>query len=482
MCQKKTAPSYKKYSCSSNHTCSSQTVSCSDQYQCVSVGNGLCCTSTDCGISGSCKYGPWQNVACGGSAATSGGIISCSQYQMLQERISSNSSYTIYGCANNICSSQTFSCDIFQFQCVDDSTCVPSSCTCTSWTNGACGTGGCSATQRLQTRTCTPSGCSTETQCVSDSTCTSPPPPSCTCTSWINGACGAGGCSATQRLQTRTCTPSGCSTETQCVSDSTCTSPPPPPSPNIVIQFTNLTAAIGETVTTTITVDFSGSIYGIVDNSLVIKMNDMTTTGWQTTFSGYIACPQQTLQKTTVSKAFKFPVPGNYKFSVQGQIFPCLFPAQRSSFSTTSQPLLIKAKYGQTTDGDPTDVSIDKDVYLGTTGQETAVESGVVLGSENGNVIVRGNLNLAANANPNSPIRIIYGKELSISSGAQIILPDQSKKGSVYFIKKGRPDPYANNTIASVCNSNYDSTRLFKYCGLNKICQNGQCVDYTPSF
>jgi len=243
-----------------------------------------------------------------------------------------------------------------------------------------------------------------------------------------------------------------------------------------------LTAAIGETVTTTITVDISGSRYGIVDNSLVIKMNDMTTTGWQTTFSGYIACPQQTLQKTTVSKAFKFPVPGNYKFSVQGQIFPCLFPAQRSSFSTTSQPLLIKAKYGQTTDGDPTDVSIDKDVYLGTTGQDTAVESGVVLGSEKGNVIVRGNLNLAANADPNSPIRIIYGKELSISSGAQIILPDQSKKGSVYFIKKGNPGPYANNTTASVCNFNYDSTRPFKYCGLNKICQNGQCVDYTPSF
>jgi hypothetical protein len=45
------------------------------------------------------------------------------------------------------------------------------SCSCASWTNGSCGGGSCSATQRQQTRTCTPSGCDSQTRCVSDVTC-----------------------------------------------------------------------------------------------------------------------------------------------------------------------------------------------------------------------------------------------------------------------------------------------------------------------
>ena len=45
---------------------------------------------------------------------------------------------------------------------------------------------------------------------------------SCTCGSWQNGACGGDGCSSTQRHQTRTCTPSGCSSESRCVSDPSC--------------------------------------------------------------------------------------------------------------------------------------------------------------------------------------------------------------------------------------------------------------------
>ena len=45
---------------------------------------------------------------------------------------------------------------------------------------------------------------------------------SCTCTSWVNGACGGGGCPSTQRQQTRTCTPSACQAESQCISDATC--------------------------------------------------------------------------------------------------------------------------------------------------------------------------------------------------------------------------------------------------------------------
>jgi len=50
-------------------------------------------------------------------------------------------------------------------------------------------------------------------------------PVPCNCGSWMNGICGGNGCTATQRYQTRTCTPAGCNVESQCVSDPTCTNP-----------------------------------------------------------------------------------------------------------------------------------------------------------------------------------------------------------------------------------------------------------------
>ena len=50
-----------------------------------------------------------------------------------------------------------------------------------------------------------------------------PTPPSCSCSGWTNGSCGAGGCGSNQRQQTRTCTPSGCDVQSQCVTDSSCT-------------------------------------------------------------------------------------------------------------------------------------------------------------------------------------------------------------------------------------------------------------------
>lgn len=48
----------------------------------------------------------------------------------------------------------------------------------------------------------------------------------CNCTSWVNGACGAGGCLATQRQQTRTCTPSGCDVQSRCIDDPSCITNP----------------------------------------------------------------------------------------------------------------------------------------------------------------------------------------------------------------------------------------------------------------
>ena len=48
---------------------------------------------------------------------------------------------------------------------------VSASCSCGSWSSGSCSAGGCGANERLQTRTCTPSVCAAESQCVPDVSC-----------------------------------------------------------------------------------------------------------------------------------------------------------------------------------------------------------------------------------------------------------------------------------------------------------------------
>ena len=50
----------------------------------------------------------------------------------------------------------------------DTTTITVKNCACTPWTNQGCGSNGCSSIQMYQTRTCTPSGCDTESQCVLD--------------------------------------------------------------------------------------------------------------------------------------------------------------------------------------------------------------------------------------------------------------------------------------------------------------------------
>jgi hypothetical protein len=293
---------------------------------------------------------------------------------------------------------------------------------------------------------------------------------------------------------------------------------------NTEISLKPEVAQINDQVSVTSIIDAGG--YGVCENDWQIKINgvELSKFGWSSSAAGTFTvsstcrlCPTGNIfncydgcqwtgcrcspkgsycyegcwitgtelycyyyQHKEIKKSFSFSVPGIYNFSITAQVVSSY---ENGYISTTSRPLLIKAKYGQTTDGDPTDVSIDKDVYLGDPSTPMTIESGTVLGSENGNVIIRGQLNLVARANKSNPIRIIYGNQLIFNQGAQIYLPTSSDLiGGAYIIKKGRPDPYANNSSASVCNSNYDSTRPFKYCGLNKICQNGQCVDYTPSF
>ena len=82
------------------------------------------------------------------------------------------------------------------------------SCSCGSWSDSACNGNGCSATQMYQTRSCTPSACDIESQCIDDS-----------CSSWADNSCGGGSCTSTQMNQTRTCA-LGCGIESRCINDS----------------------------------------------------------------------------------------------------------------------------------------------------------------------------------------------------------------------------------------------------------------------
>ena len=72
-------------------------------------------------------------------------------------------------------------------------TTLQESCSCTSWQNKGCGEGGCPSTNRLQTRTCTPSGCEAESQCVSDSSCQSCTPNSKRCNGNVVETCKSDG-------------------------------------------------------------------------------------------------------------------------------------------------------------------------------------------------------------------------------------------------------------------------------------------------
>ncbi len=133
-------------------------------------------------------------------------------------------SWTSGSCAAGGCTAtqrqQTRTCNpancLAQSQCLADATCT--SCSCGAFSNAGCAQGGCSVGQMWQTRSCNPANCQAETKCVADVDCT------CSCDPWTGGSCGAGGCGVLQRQQTRTCNPAACSTTSQCVNDATCCS------------------------------------------------------------------------------------------------------------------------------------------------------------------------------------------------------------------------------------------------------------------
>ncbi|MGC9031287.1 MAG: hypothetical protein ACP5H7_00750, partial [Minisyncoccia bacterium] len=360
-------------------------------------------------------------------------------------------------------------------------------------------------------------------ECCSDSDC--PSSGSCYYGSWQDIGCGKVGCAPSRMAQKRvssnpsykkyscsnyTCVSQtvNCEIQYRCLDTIACGA-------NTEIQFSTDTTTIDSSVSITAKID--AGVYGVCEDDWKIKINnvetsnsmwDVSTGGTFTTYSGcswyswcndWAACRCKARSSycgycesdsvsgsrlycyydkyKNIKKDFYFKVPGDYIFSINAHV---VASDDDAYISTTSLTLKILAKYGQTADGDPIDVSFDKDVKLGNPKYQQVVDSNVLLGSQKGTVTIVGNLNLAANADPNQPIRIIYGKELKLAPGVQILLPDPSdpsKIGGAYIIKAGNSDPYASNTPASICNVNYKN-RKYNYCGINKICnEKGECVD-----
>ena len=74
------------------------------------------------------------------------------------------------------------------------------------------------------------------------------PTPNCVCTPWVNGACGTdGGCPVGQIRRTRSCSPSGCGSTSECVVDSSC-------APTCTIGYPPFTVNIQDDKTLTVNV------------------------------------------------------------------------------------------------------------------------------------------------------------------------------------------------------------------------------------
>ncbi len=150
---------------------------------------------------------------------------------------------------------------------------APGGCTAGPWANVSCGGGGCSGTQMQQTRTVNPSGCTSTSRCIADASCNpATPPPGCTVGVWVNTVCGGGICSADQMQQTRTVSPAGCASNSQCVANPGCAAgiPTPTPAPTCTISLSpatlNLTIG-GATGTITATVSCSIAIDNVTFTS-----------------------------------------------------------------------------------------------------------------------------------------------------------------------------------------------------------------------
>ncbi len=132
--------------------------------------------------------------------------------------------------------------------------------------------------------------------------------------------------------------------------------------------------------------------------------------------------------------------------------------------SLSVNDLTVEDKY--TIDGGPS-ACIDCDINFG----NAVVDAGAVLGSEKGEIRIKGTLNLVSRASVKNPIRIIFKK--IIFDGGEILIPDQND-GRAYFVKVGSQDPYVN-APAYICSTAYDTKMTIKYCGNRSLCSQGKC-------
>lgn len=178
--------------------------------QCDDVGSTAQCSRLyddnnvrKCSSTGTCQivacspnWTNWSNTSgsnggCGGDPTPSNGTVNCKSDQMMRKR--SN------GCGQT------------EYKCFDDKY------TQNNWVERSCGRGTCGAHQMQFTRDSIYS-CLDNEQCRND-----------TPTDWVDKACGpSGGCTKTQRHQTRPASTYGCYNTSQCVPDATCSATPRP--------------------------------------------------------------------------------------------------------------------------------------------------------------------------------------------------------------------------------------------------------------
>ena len=109
---------------------------------------------------------------------------------------------------------------------------------CNDWRN--CASGGCNpcciskSSEQYENKgstfnACSGSGCDCGLLYQGGGSLCPTPTPSCSCGIWKKGSCGGWTCPSSKRHQYRICTPSGCSTENRCITDSSCGSGPTSP-------------------------------------------------------------------------------------------------------------------------------------------------------------------------------------------------------------------------------------------------------------
>ena len=138
----------------------------------TSSGNKFTCNSTKYS---SCVYSLFCSASKCPAGYTFKGCISsgCStNYKKAKcEKIYQTNCSSSPSCGTDTKINQT-SCGSQQLECQADGSCKLA-CSCSSWVSGTCGTGGCSSTQRQYTRTCSPTGCNTTSKCVDEVSCSS---------------------------------------------------------------------------------------------------------------------------------------------------------------------------------------------------------------------------------------------------------------------------------------------------------------------